>query len=247
MSAYGIDVSHWQGDIDWDKVAADGKEFAIIKASERTRWVDENFFWNREHAKSAGLTVGSYHYFRPGWDNKEQAQHFFDTVGPLEQGDLIPWLNVEDSHAEFRNPGVYNPTKVPGRQVVSDMRQTLAAMDDLFGVKVGIYTGGWYWNTLPNIGKMKRPLWVAYWYRDKMPGNPKLPKGWSDYAIHQYTSRGRVDGIEYDLNGEDDVDLNWTPGPLTALQYNKVSTDKNVSGQLSRIRTAVTEIEEILA
>jgi GH25 family lysozyme M1 (1,4-beta-N-acetylmuramidase) len=106
---------------------------------------------------------------------------------------------------------------------------------------VGVYTGLWFWNQL-KIAAMGRPLWVAYWYSDQQPGNPKLPDGFSNWHIHQYTSRGRVNGIA------GDVDLNWMPGELSALQ---VPGDRparvDIRPQLSVIRGALDEIERAVA
>ena len=235
MAAYGIDVSHWQGEIDWDKVAA-SKAFAIIKASEGTGFVDKRFSANRANAKRAGMAVGAYHYFRPGWDTQAQAQHFFDTVGTLIAGDMIPWLDVEDSRKQVNGP------TIEPKQVVKEIAETLVALDKLFGVKVGVYTGVWYWNQLPITWKMDRPLWVATWYKDQKPGNPILPNGWSDYAIHQYTSRGKVAGIS------GDVDLNWIPDSLSGLLVKQKDQEGvDVGAQLEAIRKAVNEIELLLA
>ena len=61
----GVDISHWQGAIDWTKVAAAGKKFAYMKASESTDFVDPNYTTNRAQARAAGLLVGAYHFAQP--------------------------------------------------------------------------------------------------------------------------------------------------------------------------------------
>lgn len=236
MAAHGIDVSHWQGTIDWPKVS-DNKAFAIIKASEGTGFVDKRFANNRANAKRAGLVVGAYHYFRPGWDTQAQAQHWFNSVGTLIVGDMIPWLDVED----FRQY-VNGPIIGTGR-IVKELAETLVAADKLFGVKVGVYTGSWFWDQLPITWEMDRPLWVATWNDNGQPGNPTLPNGWSEYAVHQYSARGSVPGIS------GPVDLNYAPGDLEALRIKPPAADDDeakVREHLTAIMDHVAGIQALL-
>src|SRR3546814_10025509 len=62
---HGIDVSHHQGAIDWERVAADGVEFAYLKATEGGGFSDPRFVSNARGAKAAGIKVGAYHYYTP--------------------------------------------------------------------------------------------------------------------------------------------------------------------------------------
>jgi hypothetical protein len=62
----GIDVSHWQGSVDWDRVRAAGKRFVFLKSSESTDYVDPTYASNRSEARAAGLLVGAYHFAQPG-------------------------------------------------------------------------------------------------------------------------------------------------------------------------------------
>jgi lysozyme len=231
MAHYGIDVSHWQGEINWRDVKAAGKRFVILKATEGTGFVDSRFKRNWAEAKKQGLSVGAYHYYRPGWDSDAQAAHFYDTVGELAGSDLIPWLDVEDLKPSM------NGRPVSVASFMGPMLDTLVRMEELFGTRVGVYTGLWFWNQLPYRDMGDRPLWVAYWYSDQKPGKPKLPNGWSDFQIHQYTSRGRVPGIS------GNVDLNWIPGELSEVQVG--SGIRDIRSQLAAIRRAVDEIEGV--
>src|SRR5439155_18213192 len=95
----GIDVSHWQGTIDFDAVAADGIRFVFAKASEGTDYVDPNYTTNRSDASAAGLAFGAYHYAQPSsstGDAVDEANHFVDTAQP-GSGDLLPVIDLEDS------------------------------------------------------------------------------------------------------------------------------------------------------
>lgn len=90
----GIDVSHHQGDIDWQRVAADDVAFAIIKATEGGDHIDDAFATNLSEARAAGLVVGAYHFFtfcRPGAD---QAKNFLAVV-PRGEPMLPPVVDIE--------------------------------------------------------------------------------------------------------------------------------------------------------
>ena len=92
----GIDVSHWQGQIDWPAVRSAGKIFAFIKATEGTSYQDPAFPANWQGSKAAGLRRGAYHFFRPAQDPAKQADLFLRTV-PQAPGDLPPALDMEAS------------------------------------------------------------------------------------------------------------------------------------------------------
>jgi len=88
----GIDVSHWQGSIDWPTVAAAGKKFVFMKATESTDFVDPNYTANEAGAKAAGLLVGAYHYADPDTtpgDGAAEADHFL-SIAPLSSGRSLP-------------------------------------------------------------------------------------------------------------------------------------------------------------
>src|ERR1700704_2322289 len=93
-SAQGIDVSHYQGTIDWAQVAQAGKTFAFIKATEGTSEADPQFQANWNGAKAAGLLRGAYHFYQPGDDPQQQAGYFLNAVQP-GPGDLPAVLDIE--------------------------------------------------------------------------------------------------------------------------------------------------------
>ena len=81
----GIDVSHWQGTIDWAKVTAAGKRFAYIKATESTDFIDNMYATNRAQAKANGIKVGAYHFARPetnSGDAVNEANWFIKNAAP---------------------------------------------------------------------------------------------------------------------------------------------------------------------
>jgi lysozyme len=90
----GIDVSHYQGVVDWQQVAQNGMAFAFAKATEGITYVDPQLAANWDGIRVAGLVRGAYHFFEPNDDAAQQAQHFLSTV-QLQPGDLPPVLDVE--------------------------------------------------------------------------------------------------------------------------------------------------------
>ncbi len=95
----GIDVSHWQNTIDWSQVAAAGKRFAFMKASEGTTLADATYAANRAQAKAFGMYVGAYHFARPDrtpGDAVAEADYFL-AMSQLAAGDLVPVLDLEDA------------------------------------------------------------------------------------------------------------------------------------------------------
>src|SRR5579884_2940599 len=92
----GIDVSVYQKTIDWQAVAQEGVAFAFARATYGLN-VDKNFAANWADMKAAGLARGAYHYFKPAKDADQQADNFIQTVGSLEEGDLPPVIDVEET------------------------------------------------------------------------------------------------------------------------------------------------------
>lgn len=90
----GVDISHHQGDVDFQKVADDGWNFVIMKSTEGGDWTDSKFKVYRKEAKKFGLTVGVYHYYSFCTDPELQAKHYIDVVGSLK-GDLPPAVDLE--------------------------------------------------------------------------------------------------------------------------------------------------------
>lgn len=91
----GIDISHYQGDVNWKKVTAAGNvRFVYIKATEGKSFVDDRHAGYGRDAKAHGLKVGYYHFFRPGVPGADQFANFERAVKGLPQ-DLIPVLDIE--------------------------------------------------------------------------------------------------------------------------------------------------------
>jgi GH25 family lysozyme M1 (1,4-beta-N-acetylmuramidase) len=189
----GIDVSHWQGNIDWVQVAGAGKSFAIVKATEGVGYKDDKYDRNKAGAMGNGLKFGAYHFARPENDPIREADWFVDN-SDYEHGMLIPTLDLERTGG--RGPtGLTNWTKA-----------WLARVDERLGVKPMIYMSPYFWRTNLNDTRWfadngYEVLWIAHWH----VANPSPPAdnwGGHGWTFWQYTSDGRVPGISgrVDLN-----------------------------------------------
>lgn len=190
----GIDVSHWQGTIDWNAVAADGVEFAFVKASEGGDYTDPRFAANWAGARRAGVIRGAYHFFRPQTDAMAQAAHFLRTV-PFAPGDLPPVLDVEVTDGRSMDA------------VAAGVRTWLQEVERATGRRPVIYTRASFWTAQMGGAFGGYPLWVAH-YGVASPG---IPAGWGGWTFWQHSDAGRVDGIS------GGVDLNWFNGDRAAL------------------------------
>ncbi|MBW3570641.1 MAG: glycoside hydrolase family 25 protein [Gemmatimonadetes bacterium] len=191
----GIDVSHWQGAVDWNRVAADGRHFAFIKATEGGDYTDPRFAENWAGARRAGVIRGAYHFFRPQTDAMAQAAHFVRTV-PLAAGDLPPVLDVEVT--DGRSLDV----------VAAGVRTWLEEVERATGRRPILYTRASFWTAQMGGGFGAYPLWVAHYGATE----PRIPAGWSGWTFWQHSDAGRVDGIV------GNVDLNWFNGDREELE-----------------------------
>ena len=200
----GIDVSHWQGTIDWAKVRAAGKKFAYIKASEHTSFVDDKYQTNRSRAKSAGLKVGAYHFARPNigtTDAYAEADHFIETAD-WTSGELRPVLDLEDTGG------------LSSSALQTWVKAFLQRIYDRTGVRAVIYVSPAFWsNKMGNSTWFAKNgydvLWIAHWTTAKSPSVPAESWGGKSWTFWQYTSDGSVPGISgrVDLDRYNGTDL----------------------------------------
>jgi len=191
----GLDVSMWQGEIDWQAVAAAGYRFVIIKASEGLNYVDPCFAANWDGAKQAGLLVSAYHVFWPTLSGEKQAKHFLDTLGE-RKADFPLAVDVERRGASNSGAAV---------------EAFLLIVKEADGRNPLVYTAQGVWNAAVGWapGWHCYPLWVA----DYDAASPAMPAGWDDWAIWQYSNKGSVPGIE------GHVDLDMFQGSEVQLIY----------------------------
>ncbi len=176
----GVDISKWQGNVNWNAVAADGVKFAFVRVSDGLNTFDQKFDKNWAEARAAGLTVGVYQFFRPSQDPIAQANLLLDHMGELQPGDLPPVIDVED------HGGLSSTT------VANKVAQWVQHVEAATGVKPIIYTGRFFWQDyVKTSAYADYPLWIAHYTN----GCPNLPSQWSDWTFHQYTDSGTWSGV----------------------------------------------------
>jgi lysozyme len=134
MPVQGIDVSNWQGDIDWDKVRAAGTQFAFIKATEGGDYLDPKFAQNWEGAKRAGIPRGAYHMVFWCRSANEQALWFILNV-PNDPDALPPVLDLE-----WNGSSRSCPKRIPVDLAIEKIKIMLDVMEAHTGKRPIIYT-----------------------------------------------------------------------------------------------------------
>jgi len=206
----GIDVSLNQPSINWSKVAASGRAFAYAKVSDGLGTPDPKFTkarWTK--MKQAGLARGAYHFARPqpNRDPRDEVREFLrrlDRAGGLQDGDLVPMVDVEG----FGLSGTLTP-----RKTLEWLRGFIDHMHTQIGRRPIIYTGAFWRDVMGNpADDLGCKLWLAAYVKNP---NRFLPAAWTDsgWTIWQHTDKGTVSGVEGSL-----CDLNLLKGGRAALE-----------------------------
>jgi GH25 family lysozyme M1 (1,4-beta-N-acetylmuramidase) len=183
----GIDVSHYQGTINWSSVKAAGIQFAWIKATEGTSYKDPNFDANYLHAYNNKVIRGAYHFARPDVSGGAAQATYFASHGGAWSRDNLTLPGVLDVEG-----GCYGKTTTGMRTWISDFYNTYKSKT---GRDVVIYTSPSWWNTCTGSWtgmSTKSPLWVAHW---TTASSPTIPNGFPYWTVWQYTDSGSVSGI----------------------------------------------------
>lgn len=196
--AVGLDVSEYQGEVNWSAVdSLENKypiDFVFVRATVGNDRLDRKFKENWLGAKKKKLIRGAYHYYRPNENSLEQAELFIKTVS-LQKGDLPPVLDIE---------------KLPENQSIErlklGLRRWLQAVEAHYKVKPIIYTGESYYDDFLKDEFSDYLFWIANYnfYREKMN---------EDWLFWQFTEKASVSGIK------GNVDVNIYNGDLQQLQF----------------------------
>jgi GH25 family lysozyme M1 (1,4-beta-N-acetylmuramidase) len=197
----GIDVSQWQGAIDWTTVASTPTRFAILRATKGRTYEDPSYTSNLAGATAAGMVVGAYHRATPSGAKNDaaiEADHFL-TVARNAAGDVLPALDIEET-------GGLDPVHL------RDWVKTwVGRVRGRMGVRPMLYASPYFWEL--NMGDTTwfadhgYPLWIAHW----QAAEPRVPAGdWGSngWTFWQWTATGHVSGITTDVdrdrfNGDD--------------------------------------------
>ncbi|RMO83803.1 Glucosyl hydrolase protein [Pseudomonas syringae pv. philadelphi] len=201
MDKKGIDLSHFNGDVDFRKVAAAGIEFAILKATEGATVQDNKYSTYRTDARSSGIITGAYHYFRALSSTPEaQRDNIVKTLTAVGFDATTEYFAID---AELQGNDKATPD-----QLTDNLNKLLVLLGDeeIFrGKKPFIYCDNDFWKDHVLGDKYSfgdYPLWIADWDVDE----PAIPSSWASkgksWSIWQRSDKGRVDGIEVavDLN-----------------------------------------------
>jgi len=201
---YGVDVSSYQGEIDWEQVKAAGIAFVVCKASEGGTASPDRVAYFKQAVKGAheaGLLVSGYHFYRGSADPYVQAEVFFDAVCQCQyEMDFCGALDVETTDNTSRS------------YLSQTVAQCMQSITDKWGKHPMLYS---YVSFLENSLDLSYfggyPRWVADWgwCEIEIPGVPdwecELPSGWSYTDCWQYSESGVVAGV----GGPVDLDLYW--------------------------------------
>lgn len=194
----GIDVSQYQGGINWEEVDSIGGirkiDFVYIRSTAGDNKVDRKFEYNWLHAKKNNILRGAYHYYRPNENSYAQAKSFINTV-KLEKGDLPPVLDIE---------------QIPSKQSLDSLKvglkRWLTMVERHYKVRPIIYSGESFYTDFLRDEFKEYTFWIANY-------NFFVETMKDDWLFWQFTDKGTVPGIE------GDVDVNLYNGTPKMLQY----------------------------
>ena len=206
QTVHGIDVSNWQGTINWENVATDGQVYAWVKASEGMTYQDPQFFNNLSNGLDAGVVMGAYHFARP--DNNlasEDAANFLATAEScIGVGFLPPVLDLENPYSGGQ--AIVLSDLFSSSELSNWALEWMNIVEAQTGITPLIYVNGNYANYL-NSDVNAYGLWFA---QPDQSLNPPVNIGvWNDWKFKQYSWWGEIPGII------GDVDLNIFNGSMT--------------------------------
>ncbi|MCD6577830.1 MAG: glycoside hydrolase family 25 protein [Anaerolineaceae bacterium] len=228
----GIDVSHWEQEIDWSEVKRSGVKFAFIKATEfpekRTSlFIDNELRKNIKGASENGILWGAYHFFRTHVDPVIQAKVFCETVGEFKS--LPPVLDLEAADLK-------------GERLNYKVRLFLDETERITNKRPIIYSSPGFWGSYMACEKMSHTNWAreyTLWIAQYTTLWPRPLYPWAGWDFWQYTDKGKIPGIT------SHVDLNWFNGSVEELEWKYKTSDNSHLDTYELARDANLGIEKI--
>jgi lysozyme len=188
----GLDISHHQGKIDWEKV--DKKyQFVFIKATEGDDFIDSRFYENAEMIKNTQRLLGAYHFFHFNYGGLEQANNYINTVGNII--DLPPVVDFEFTG---------NPERFNKQNIYDELKICIDTLEEHYGYKVILYvTRDAYLHFIEN--NFDNPIWYRSIF---FPINKNI----KNVLFWQYHNSAIIEGINTK------VDLNVFKGDISELK-----------------------------
>lgn len=180
----GIDISKYQGSVDFAAVRAATISYVFIRATEGITYQDADFATNIAAARAAGLVVGAYHFYETNDEPNAQLANFTGLVS-LQRGDLPPVVDIEKLHDQ------------DDANLTENIQTFLTGLQAHYGVKPILYTGRNFANEYMG-GFGDYPLWLAEYDVDA----PTLPQGWSDWTFWQWSQATTIAGIDGQVDAD---------------------------------------------
>lgn len=197
----GVDVSSYQGIIDWDVLQSQNILFAFIKATEGSTYVDEYFEYNYKQAQKTNLRVGAYHFFSYDSSGKTQAENFIAHVAKYETM-LPPVIDIEFYGAKAKNP--------PAQSGVREQLDALIdSLETHYGMKPIIYATKKSYSLYIANAYEEYDIWIRNVITTPVLSDHKKWTFW------QYTNRERLKGYQ---GKEKYIDMNVFNGTKTDFE-----------------------------
>lgn len=197
-TTFGVDVSYYNGTIDWAKAKAAGLGFAILRVSDGTGFKDPKFATYAAGARAQGILRGAYQFFRPAQDVNAQADLMIAAQAQLAADDLPPTIDVEA------------PGNLGAATIAARVTQWVNRVKAATGRTPIVYTGKYFWRD--EVGGSTAQASSALWVAQYTSLCPDLPAPWTRWTFWQYSESGRVAGIP------GDVDMDRFNGSLAELR-----------------------------
>jgi lysozyme len=193
---FGMDVSHFQGEINWTQVKQNKPKisFVFVKATEGINFVDAHFEKNWQDAKQAGILRGAFHFFEPDKDAKVQAVLFINTVKTLEENVLPPVLDLESGKFNELDETAYD-------NYIKNVFTWLEEVEKALGVKPIIYASPDFARDYLTDKKFSGYALVVVEY-ETVSAAPKMWGAWEGktWTFWQYSADHKVKGISGPVN-----------------------------------------------
>jgi len=186
----GVDVSSYQGEVDWDTLSEQNISFAYIKATEGSSYKDDRFDYNWKNASECSLRIGAYHFFSFDSSGEAQAKHFINTVTAVD--DMLPPVIDVEYYGNF-----HTEEDIVVSDIVKELRNMVDTLTEAYGMKPIIYVSEETYKTIVqgNFDDCK------LWYRSVYSSIPQNV----DWTFWQYSNRHHLKGYN---GSERFIDMN---------------------------------------
>lgn len=189
----GLDVSHFQGEVNWAQIEKDGIHFTYAKATQGQGYTDPMFQNNLKGMRASKLYAGAYHFYVSGDDPVKQANNFLTSLPELKTWDMAPMLDLEQG-------GWTTGTDIATFQ--ANIKIWLKIVEEKLGIKPIIYTNNPFAKSyLQSDDFSQYDLWIAEYGVEK----PKVPEPWTSWKIWQRSEKGTYQGLSDGENVDHDL------------------------------------------